>query len=157
MPLAPEHLHKLKAYKYRNQKQFTCTVIFCKLSTRNPLDLMGMLVQCANENCKRTYRFEAEDAKQEGSVVCPLCLGTNKDRIKETEVLNEVVMEKAINLLNDEAVASNKGVVDEHQVEAIVTADLIKEMREIRSVFDLEEEPKKPILGSAKVKEKDND
>lgn len=154
MPLAPEHLHRLKVYKYRNQRQWNCSVLFCKLVTRHPIDLMGKMILCPK--CSNSFTFEQEDVKQQEQVLCPVCLGTNEARIKETLVLNEVVMLKTVEVLSDAVVAVKSIPVNLEQIEKIVTADLLKEMRDIRSVFVMEEPESKSLILGAPAKTKDD-
>jgi hypothetical protein len=132
MPLVPEHTHILKRYLWRNQKQWTCEVPFCKFQTRNAMDLFGTVFSCYE--CQRLYKFDPEDVKQDGRPKCPICLNGSPERIVETEVLNNLVSTSAIENLANEGANKAPSViaseVDTSQVADIVAANLLKEILE---------------------------
>jgi hypothetical protein len=111
---------------------------------------MGTVIQCPK--CANKFRFEDEDVKQKDEILCPMCLGINAERFKETEVLNEVVGLKAIEMLSGEVKRSKEETVNQEQIEKIVTAELLKDLPNIRSVFLLENAAQSPLIGSAKIK-----
>ena len=124
----PEHPHRLRNYKFRNQKQWNCIVPFCKFFTRNQLDLLGSLFACCN--CGNLYRFENEDLNQrDRDIQCPICISSKDNaRIIETSYINSPSLAQEHS--HAPSVILDMNEVDPLQAADIVIADLIKEQLE---------------------------
>lgn len=129
-PSPTDHKHRLRNYKFRNQKQWICIVPFCTFLTRNPLDLLGQIFTCCH--CSNIYRFENEDTVQKHrDIQCPLCSeSTDSNRIVETTYLNSSEFRSERNMPKTPKSPLNLGELDSKQAADIVIADLIKEQLE---------------------------